>query len=951
MAYDANGYEGTLTIEREGLEALKIEGLKDTYTTGVSVEGSDNVADVKFARNDGTEGYGVSFVGEGSVKVSADEAGNVVIGAVDTKNESVSLSVNESNELVVSVTETDGTNSKTINSNAISLSAIDTNTVTSVVKGNDNIIVDKETDNDGNVSYKVSAKNNYVKDASVAYDANGYEGTLTIEREGLEDLEIEGLKDTYTTGVSASGNDVVFNRNDGSSYALNFVAGGGNREDGDTYVQIGGANGIRLNTGSKVSANENKEYQANQVLEDITINGQKYTLGYSWGLEVEGDKGNSGGIEVGNGQTLKLAEGENVSLAYNNGTITISALVKAEGKYADWQQPATRGRTTNDAVDLPQLSKLTVDGKEYSIPTINEVINPDSDAPLLKAVELNGKEYRIADPAWTVKVANGDAVSSFDVTDGDAVEYVAGSNIVLSAETTKDENDGVTGGRIVVTTAKDVVFDSVTVGGKASGNVVINNSGVAMGNQKITGLAAGEDATDAVNVSQLRDVQSSLAANDQHLVVNPDSQDGKYKVADDNTVTLKVQGKDADGGTVYTNVVIDDVASASSVNERFDEVNTKITNIEGEVTNIKSSIENINQNIANAKVEVEAGSNITIEEDEMDGGGKKYTISATDTNTTNKDMEGTGWVAGSDGKATDDLLIKVNDSDGKSVKATIKDVAKASDLKQEVKDRQEADSVLAGAIISNQQNVQNLSAGLSKLGNRMNKVGAGSAALAALHPMDFDPDDKLQFSAGVGHYGGENAAALGAFYRPTEKVMFSVAGTMGNGEDMVNAGVTFALDKPNNVSNSRVAMAREIQDLRQQVAALTMLVMQMASRDNAALVGVAMFPDVPENHWAYDYIEGLQKQGIIEGYPDGNFGGDRSMTRYEFAAMLYRALEKGFPVDSRLLNEFNAELGRIRVDRIKGADNDAKKVERVRVNADVDRDDYGSKIVQVKAGA
>ena len=299
----------------------------------------------------------------------------------------------------------------------------------------------------------------------------------------------------------------------------------------------------------------------------------------------------------------------------------------------------------------------------------------------------------------------------------------------------------------------------------------------------------------------------------------------------------------------------------------------------------------------------------------------------------------------------DDLELSVKDTDGNIVNTTVNDVARASNLNKEMEERKEEDAILRQDIINNQQNVQNLSAGLSKLGNRMNKVGAGSAALAALHPMDFDPDDKLQFSAGVGHYGGENAAALGAFYRPTEKVMFSVAGTMGNGEDMVNAGVTFALDKPNNVSNSRVAMAREIQDLRQQVAALTMLVMQMASRDNAALAGVAMFPDVPENHWAYDYIEGLQKQGIIEGYPDGNFGGDRSMTRYEFAAMLYRALEKGFPVDSRLLNEFNAELGRIRVDRIKGADNDAKKVERVRVNADVDRDDYGSKIVQVKAGA
>ncbi|MDO5474625.1 MAG: YadA-like family protein, partial [Phascolarctobacterium sp.] len=239
---------------------------------------------------------------------------------------------------------------------------------------------------------------------------------------------------------------------------------------------------------------------------------------------------------------------------------------------------------------------------------------------------------------------------------------------------------------------------------------------------------------------------------------------------------------------------------------------------------------------------------------------------------------------------------------------------------------------------------------MDKLGGRLDKVGAGAAALAALHPLDFDPDDKLQFSAGVGNYKGETAAAIGAFYRPTEKVMFSVAGTMGNGENMVNAGVTFALDRKNNVSNSRVAMAHEIKDLRDQVAALTALVSQIAGKGNP-LLDTVMFPDVPENHWAYDYVENLQKRGIIEGYPDGNFGGDRSMTRYEYAAMLYRALEKGFPVDGRLLKEFEAELGRIRIDRIKGADDDANKVERVRVNDYEDRDDYGSKLAQVVADA
>ncbi|MBO5168864.1 MAG: S-layer homology domain-containing protein [Phascolarctobacterium sp.] len=243
---------------------------------------------------------------------------------------------------------------------------------------------------------------------------------------------------------------------------------------------------------------------------------------------------------------------------------------------------------------------------------------------------------------------------------------------------------------------------------------------------------------------------------------------------------------------------------------------------------------------------------------------------------------------------------------------------------------------------------------LDKLGNRVDKVGAGAAALAALHPLDFDPDDKLSFSAGVGNYGSETATALGAFYRPSEKVMLSAAGTMGNGENMVNLGVTFALDKTNNVSNSRVAMAREIQDLKShivkqdaQIAELIALVGQLTGKSIGQSEDSIMFPDVPENHWAYDYIEGLQKRGIVEGYPNGNFGGDRSMTRYEYAAMLYRALEKGFPVDSRLLDEFDAELGRIRIDRIKGLDDDDNKIERVRVNQYEDRDDYGSKLTAV----
>ena len=235
---------------------------------------------------------------------------------------------------------------------------------------------------------------------------------------------------------------------------------------------------------------------------------------------------------------------------------------------------------------------------------------------------------------------------------------------------------------------------------------------------------------------------------------------------------------------------------------------------------------------------------------------------------------------------------------------------------------------------------------VDNLGSRVDKVGAGAAALAALHPMDFDPDDKLTFAAGYGNYKGKNAAAVGAFYRPDEKVMLSVGGTFGNGENMVNAGISFALDRTARVSNSRTAMAKEIVDLRANVANLTALVGQLTAGMGGTIEmdRMKLFPDVPENHWAYEYIGRLAAAGIVEGYPDGMFNGNRMMSRYEFAAMLYRALEKGVKLDHKLVREFEPEMGRIHVARISGADGDRGKIERVRVYGGDNRDHYGSKL-------
>ena len=220
---------------------------------------------------------------------------------------------------------------------------------------------------------------------------------------------------------------------------------------------------------------------------------------------------------------------------------------------------------------------------------------------------------------------------------------------------------------------------------------------------------------------------------------------------------------------------------------------------------------------------------------------------------------------------------------------------------------------------------------ISRLGDRVNKVGAGAAALAALHPLDFDPDDKWDVAAGYGNYKDAHAVAVGAFYRPNEDTMFSVGGSFGGGENMVNAGVSLKLGQGNHVSTSKVAMAKEIKDLRNEVEQLRSALVQVVQGQALDPMKIKLFPDVPENHWAYEYIATLAGNDIIEGYPDGNFGGDRMMTRYEFGAIVYRAMQRGFEVPARMLKEFEPELERFRVDTIAQNKAGQPTIERVRV--------------------
>ena len=236
---------------------------------------------------------------------------------------------------------------------------------------------------------------------------------------------------------------------------------------------------------------------------------------------------------------------------------------------------------------------------------------------------------------------------------------------------------------------------------------------------------------------------------------------------------------------------------------------------------------------------------------------------------------------------------------------------------------------VAQLFATNQQVAQNAQS-INKLGNRINKVGAGAAALAALHPLDFDPDDKWDFAAGYGNYNGENAAAIGAYYRPNEDTMFSVGGSFGNGENMVNAGVSLKLGQGNHVSTSKVAMAKEIKDLRKELEGLKSALLDANAGKKLDTSKLQLFPDVPKNHWAYEYVSTLKGNGALTGYPDGEFKGDRPMTRYEFATMLYKAMLEGATLSDRILKEFAPELERFTVDTVHQDKDGKPTVERVR---------------------
>ena len=654
------------------------------------------------------------------------------------------------------------------------------------------------------------------------------------------------------------------------------------------------------------------------------LNAVKETANKGWNLSTNGDEAST---KVAPGETVDFSGDKNISVSHDG---------------------------TNVKVELNDELK---DIK--SISNGNKTISLDGTALLLK----NGDA--------TLAIAKGAA----------GMQNGAGASVVLNGTQTVI-NGGVTfdhTGKITNVKAGEADTDAVNVGQLKdyvaandthikSGDYVVGEVTDSTGNKSqgvsmdivnkegnVTGTVTITDVAKASDVGNVNDIADDLK----------NGGEGKTTVVEAvNNLNNKLDTKVGD--LQYSKVEKGDIADGDSTTTAIGKLDQKLTDVAATAakhTKVEGS-KNITVNntakegeAANYKVELNndidvntvKANSVTTGQTVMDKDGlkvgDKVSVTATavkvgDTTITDKGLEiKDGPSVTKDGiNAGNKKVTGVADGD---VKENSKDAINGGQLHQAKADINNRIDGVENQVISNSNRI-------NQLGNRVNKVGAGAAALAALHPMDFDPDDKLTFSAGYGNYGGENAAAIGAYYRPDEKVMFSVGGTVGNGENMVNAGISFALDRTNHVSNSRTALAREVIDLRGQLAVMGA---KMAKMEKALGMldetKTKLFPDIPANHWAYEYIAKLAGNGYIEGYPDGNFGGDRLMTRYEFAAMLYRAIENGAALEEKIIKEFEPELGRIRVDRISGEDGDRDKIERVRVNdTKGERDHYGNKLAK-----
>lgn len=606
-----------------------------------------------------------------------------------------------------------------------------------------------------------------------------------------------------------------------------------------------------------------------------------------------------------------------------------SVMAIGGGNKADWatysQLLGVQNTLTGTEKDV---SKLTlINGYKNTVTNAQNttIIGSNNTAENIQSTIVMGDNNTLKDRKNVISLGNKNTVTADDaVAIGNGTTVKAESGVAIGEGSVADRVAGSEKGALGAFAPANIPTAEKSTWTSTKGAVSVGDTANNITRQ-ITNVAAGINATDAVNVAQLKKALESIDVDaGAGIKVDKITKDGKttYKISTNivgsttDTDTTKVTSEETNTGSTGTSQGTTNGTSTKTGETVTVSTETKATSFgaddnktadvkPGQTLNINGDEKNISTSVNGNSIKVELKKNITVDSVTANS----VTVGDTSISTDGLTIQGgpsitkTGIYGGNQ---------KVTGVEAGEISSTSTDAVNGSQL-----------------FATNQQVAQNAQS-ISKLGNRINKVGAGAAALAALHPLDFDPDDKWDFAAGYGNYNGENAAAVGAYYRPNEDTMFSVGGSFGNGENMVNAGVSLKLGQGNHVSTSKVAMAKEIKDLRKELEGLKSALLDANAGKKLDTSKLQLFPDVPKNHWAYEYVSTLKGNGVLTGYPDGEFKGDRPMTRYEFATMLYKAMLEGATLSDKILKEFAPELERFTVDTVHQDKDGKPTVERVR---------------------
>ena len=745
-----------------------------------------------------------------------------------------------------------------------------------------------------------------------------------------------------------------------ASRAVNIISGDGKNiatafRDRDAY-RWDTSTGTLVKSGTDleyiVSLNEDlKEIRSAKFKENVGPFGEKSNLDINSDILVytksNVDNSNSGASYL-NAHELYLRT-ENRSLPSLNATSTVSANMIS--MYQDSKSvrimPGMGGITTEDNSDnwsefdhlasIPTMAHLDKRGETKIDGSVIELHN--------KAVNGEAEQLTAIDGKHISFNRSGDYKTSVDVDGISTLHYDQGMSAYAGGiDVWGHENDDDT------TELREMSFSV---------------SKVDVGGQQIHGVSKGEADTDAVNVAQLKKAEEKI--ND----VEAEAKKHTTVVAGDNTTVT--QGTNANGGAEYKVAVNKDLVEMNSVNfgKATDDVRARIDKDSARFFNGSENIgvtpkgiqiENTDtleqatftktgmyasegdktvyyttngisaggQIINNVKAGVADTDAVNVSQlkkvkDEITAATGTTTVTAGDHITVTPTINGNSR----------DYKVSLSEDITNQINNNTTNIAKNTD---DIKNLKGNVTDIQNNITNINNNMNSFKGDLSKMDKRIDKSVAGAAALAALHPLDFDPDAKWDFAAGYGHYRSGDAAAIGAFYRPNEDVQLSIGSTVGSDETVFNAGVSVKVGAHSGVSRSRVAIGKEVLALKKTVAEQNAQIQKLT----ALLNGVAgtkmkadhttLFPDVAANHWAYEAVSDLSRRGLVEGYPDGTFGGDRLLTRYEFAQIVYRAIQDGVTVDDRLVTEFSPEMALFRVDTVAKNAKGEPTIERVRVN-------------------